>query len=86
MSNNKTMVIYTLENGKYHAFITGINLFVSAYSTLEECEANVAVEFKQMIEPCTVEETADQLKGYFEDGAEDIQTITNIVKIDIVEY
>ena len=47
---------------------------------------SVAEEFKEMIEPCTVEETADQLKRYFEDGAEDIQTITNIVKIDIVEY
>ena len=50
MSNNKTIVIYTLENGKYHAFITGMNLFVSAYSTLEECEASVAEEFKEMME------------------------------------
>ena len=85
MSKDKTMVIYTLENGKYHAYITGMNLHVTGYKTLEECEASVAEEFKEMLEPCTVEQTANQLKRYFEDGDEDIQTITDIVKIDIVE-
>lgn len=86
MSKNKTMVIYTLENDKYHAYITGMDLYVSDYKTLEECEASVAEEFKEMLEPCTVEQTANQLKRYFEDGDEDIQTITDIVKIDIVEF
>lgn len=85
MSNNKTMVIYTLENGKYHAYITGMDLYVSDYKTLEECEVSVAEEFKEMLEPCTVEQTANQLKRYFEDGDNDIQSITDIVKIDIME-
>lgn len=85
MSNNKTIVIYTLENGKYHAYIAGMNLHLTGYDTMEKCEADVAEEFKEMLEPCTVEQTANQLKRYFEDGDKDIQTITDIVKIDIVE-
>ncbi len=83
---DKTIVIYTLEGGHYHAYISGMNLHVTGYETLEACEADVAEEFKEMLEPCTVEQTADQLKRYFEDGSEDLQTITDIVKIDVVEY
>lgn len=83
METNKTIVIYTKENNKYHAFITGMNVFVSAYNTLEECEASVAEDIRDKSETSTLESTAKEMKRYFNEA--DTETIENIIKIDIVE-
>lgn len=83
METNKTIVIYTKENNKYHAFITGMNVFVCDYETLEECEASVAEDIRDKIEVSTLESTAKEMKDYF--GGADTRTIEDIVKIDIVD-
>lgn len=83
MATNKTIVIYTKENNKYHAFITGMNIFVCDYKTLEECEASVAEDIRDKVEVSTLESTAKEIKRYFDIA--DTETIENIVKIDIVE-
>lgn len=83
MEDNKTIVIYAKEDGKYHAFITGMDTFVSHYKTLEECEASVAEDIRNNLGISTLQSTAKGMKKYFD--VADAKTIEDIVKIDIVE-
>lgn len=83
MDNNKTIVIYTKENKKYHAFITGMNIYVANSTTLVECEERVKSSIERKVNPSTLEVTAKEIKEYFKNG--DIETIENIVKLEIIE-
>ena len=88
MTDNKTIIIYTLENGHYHSYITGLDLFISGnernvnFKTFEECQKATLAELEACKEDIIVESTTAQLKRYFSDM--DDEMVLTICKIDVI--